>query len=367
MRVVSALLAMWCLVGSVHGGRGGMAAVHVREQAVSRVQRTAGLSPERRRELLELLHRDDAGRVASTTVASAAPSPSASECLAYLVRWMPDEDLQSANVTQAFLRTTVDLALKARSAHPWATDVPAPLFLNEVLPYASLSEPRGEPPTAPSEWAWRSSFREQVAPLVASARNLSEAAMAVNTGAWCAVEGGAKPCVHFLASPACEINSYAPLQTVRRHNSSCTGLATLLVAAMRSVGVPARVVGTPHWNKGPKACPDGDADDACGNHDWIEVWVGGDAGGWAFVDPDGCKTLNCGWFASNTKLQVPHKGSFYNHSIVASSWASTASLEASDKAYYPLDLPITHFPMVWDWQTTWVPGWDVTERYLQRV
>jgi hypothetical protein len=61
--------------------------------------------------------------------------------------------------------------------------------------------------------------------------------------------------------------NYSPLV---HSNSSCTGLSVFLVAAYRSVGIPARVAGVPHWLKGPSICPDGDESPDCGNHNWGE-------------------------------------------------------------------------------------------------
>lgn len=172
---------------------------------------------------------------------------------------------------------------------------------------------------------------------------------------------------------------------------SCTGLALYVVAALRSVGIPARVAGTPHWNKcggrgkACKACPGGDictpgfgsSDDSCGNHDWAEAWADGE---WHFMDPAGdpkldhgkfkgptpitsgyhhhrverCHCTPSGWFVGNTKMQTEHVGSYYNHSVVASSWAPTAGLNGS---LYPNSSPISHFPMVWAWADTEVNGW----------
>lgn len=178
------------------------------------------------------------------------------------------------------------------------------------------------------------------------------------------------PPVKFVGAPTCEINSYAPLQTTARGNSSCTGLALLVCMGMRSVGIPARVAGVPHWDQcgcGNQdctcaTCPNGDvcsaADDQCGNHDWIEVYVDG---AWHFVDPEGSKTLDDGWFAARTKIQSIGRDGFYNHSILATSWAPTDTLNAT---LYPQANPIPYFLMVWDWPDKSVPGWDVTERYL---
>ena len=132
-----------------------------------------------------------------------------------------------------------------------------------------------------------------------------------------------------------------------------------LTAACRAVGIPARVAGVPHWDKGSETCPDGDADAACGNHNWVEVWVDGE---WAFVDQDGNKELNTGWFyPGDTGFQQPGTT---NHSIFSSSWAPPSTLPAE---LYPNSSPSVaedeHYPMVWDWGYTGVPAWDVTLRY----
>jgi len=294
--------------------------------------------------------------------------PTEQECLAYLRKYAPPADRTSPNITAAFLLNNIQLALKARNATAWGRSVPKPLFLNEVLPYAMMAEPRGLP-----HWDWRPMFHKDLMPLVKEMPNASTAAEAgVNTLSWKLVT----PQIKFFAAPNCEINEYAPITTLKAHQSSCTGLGIYVVAALRSVGIPARVVGTPHWNRcgGMGAtcslCPSGDlctvgnhsSDDQCGNHDWAEVWVDG---AWHFIDPDGDHRLDHGWFIQSTKLQTVHTGSFYNHSVVASSWAiPTSDLPAE---YYPNTLPITHFPMVWDWHNHNIGGWDVTPRYVSKA
>lgn len=143
------------------------------------------------------------------------------------------------------------------------------MAVNDVLPYAVLSEPRGVP-----HWNWRALFLQQLGSKVGEAPNMSTAVELINSVCWSLSD----PPIKFLGSPNCAINSYAPLQTLQRGNSSCTGLAIYVVAALRSVGIPARVAGTPHWNvcggkdKTCAKCPEGDictpghgsSDDACG-------------------------------------------------------------------------------------------------------
>eukprot|EP00391_Amoebophrya_sp_Ameob2_P011916 CAMPEP_0178985184 /NCGR_PEP_ID=MMETSP0795-20121207/2013_1 /TAXON_ID=88552 /ORGANISM="Amoebophrya sp., Strain Ameob2" /LENGTH=650 /DNA_ID=CAMNT_0020676117 /DNA_START=214 /DNA_END=2166 /DNA_ORIENTATION=+ len=64
--------------------------------------------------------------------------------------------------------------------------------------------------------------------------------------------------------------------------SSCTGQAVFMVALFRTLGIPARAAGVPHWKKGAEECPLGDASEGCGNHNWVEVW---DGSKWHFLSP----------------------------------------------------------------------------------
>ncbi len=55
-------------------------------------------------------------------------------CSAFLRASWPPSD--ASELSSEYIEETVDLALQARGASSWARDVPWPLFLNYVLPYA---------------------------------------------------------------------------------------------------------------------------------------------------------------------------------------------------------------------------------------
>ncbi len=78
-------------------------------------------------------------------------------------------------------------------------------------------------------------------------------------------------------------------------HASCTGHAIALSAALRSVGVPARVAGA-MWNS---TCMNGHPTNVSAlddNHSWIEVW---DGEYWSFCDANSCPNgLNNTWFAN---------------------------------------------------------------------
>ena len=47
---------------------------------------------------------------------------------------MPEIDVQNPNITHSFLKKNTKLALKARKANKWSSQVPWDLFLDNVLP-----------------------------------------------------------------------------------------------------------------------------------------------------------------------------------------------------------------------------------------
>lgn len=115
------------------------------------------------------------------------------------------------------------------------------------------------------------------------------------------------------------------------HYASCTGEAILLVNALRAVGVPARMVGTPCWNDG-----------VGGNHDWVEVWFDN---AWSFTEPENTSFNNTWFYPYPAKYAVPG----YQYGIFAASYV-----------YQP---GYTHFPMTWAPNDPTCHGIDVTESY----
>jgi hypothetical protein len=260
----------------------------------------------------------------------AASDSEEAQCLEYLIANMPQTDLES--LTGEYILQNVRLALAARHDNHWAEAVPWDIFLDYVLPYASLTEPRDP---------WRPLFYTLFAGAAKTFQNLTEAALTMNAKSYSIVD----PPIKFAPAPlnVVGVNHYSPFEVMAAHNASCTGLSVFLVDACRSIGVPARVAGTPHWNL--PSCAS-DADPNCGNHNWVEVYVDE---GWAFVDQDTTSPLNTGWFyPGNTQYSVPHTT---NHSIFATSWKRPSEI---------------FFPMVWDWGNEVVPAHDVTEFYIKK-
>ena len=229
----------------------------------------------------------------------------------FLIAHMPNEDLQ--NLSADYLLTNLELAYKAWNESPWKDAVPESLFLNNVLPYANINEQRD---------TWRSDFYERCKPLIAGATTPSEAAVLLNQKLFKEL--------NVKYSTKRNRADQGPKESISTGLASCTGLSILLIDACRSVGIPARFVGTPLWTN------------KSGNHSWVEIWDDG----WHFTgacEPTG-NELDNGWFKGRAATaQVDHP----LHAIYAVSYKKTPAA----------------FPMVWAPANKTVSAVNVTDRY----
>lgn len=238
-----------------------------------------------------------------------APAPQRDGAL-FLVTNMPPADL--ATLPAAFLLGNLDLAYRAWAEAPWSRDVPQEHFFNDVLPYASVDEPRED---------WRAKVREIALPLVQGCTTPGEAARRLNERLF--------PLVKVKYSTQRRHPAQGPLETMESGKATCTGLSILLIDACRAVGVPARLVGT-QWAH------------VRGNHTWVEIWdQGWHFAGAAEPDPNG---LDRAWFTGNA-AQTPRNDPV--HAIYATSFQRTG----------------VAFPLAWAEGESTVPALDVTARY----
>ena len=235
------------------------------------------------------------------------------EGMKFLVENMPVVDLQSLRAD--FLLSHVAQVYETMNAAPWKGAVPQDIFLNDVLPYASLNEARD---------GGRQRVRDIAAPLVKDCRTPGEAALALNQKLF--------GTVNVRYSTSRKKPDQSALESMKSGVATCSGLSILLVDACRAVGVPARVAGTPMWAN------------LRGNHTWVEIWDGD----WHFVgaaEPDG-KGLDHGWFTGDAAKAV---ADLPRHAIYASSFKKTG----------------ISFPLVWDRGLDWVGAVNVTARYAK--
>ncbi|MEM7232258.1 MAG: transglutaminase-like domain-containing protein, partial [Planctomycetota bacterium] len=239
------------------------------------------------------------------------------EGLLFLIEHMPEPDLKSLSAD--YLIENVEYSYRAWRESPWKKQVSKELFLNNILPYANVSERRDR---------WRKDFYEKCMPLVKGAKTPGRAAVLLNQKLF--------PLVKVKYSTKRRRADQGPLESIEIGLASCTGLSILLIDACRAVGVPARFVGVPLWA------------DRSGNHSWVEVW---DERKWHFTgaaEPAG-DLLDKAWFTGRaSKAQRDQR----RHAIYAVSYKKT-----------PLQ-----FPMVWDRGFRGgIRGVNVTDRYAGKA
>lgn len=181
------------------------------------------------------------------------------EALTFLYAYMPVGDV--LNMEPEYWLENYRLTKKAVDMMPWGKDVPERELRHFVLPVRVNNENLD---TA------RAVFFNELYPRV---RNLSMYDAVLEVNHWCHEKAVYQP----TDSRTC-----SPLSIIRTAYGRCGEESTFLVAALRSVGIPARQVYTPRWAH---------TDD---NHAWVEAWVDGK---WHFLgacEPE--PVLDLGWF-----------------------------------------------------------------------
>ena len=190
------------------------------------------------------------------------------EALAFLYDYMPLGD--SVDYTEDYYRECVHYAFLAKQELPWGDSVPEREFKHFVLPVRVNNENLDR---------FRATYYEELRDRVRGL-SLYDAVLEVNH--WCHEH------VNYKGSDS---RTSSPMATVKTSWGRCGEESTLLVTALRTVGIPARQVYTPRWAH----CDD--------NHAWVEAWVDGK---WHFLgacEPE--PVLDLGWFnepASRTLL-----------------------------------------------------------------
>lgn len=229
----------------------------------------------------------------------------------FLLKHMPEKDITT--LSSAFISDQIMWSYKAKSTFKWCKKLPDSIFFNEVMPYFSLDENRDN---------WRSQFYSLFEPKVKGCKTIYQAIDSVNLNIQkiLGVDYNTK---------RSKVN-ISPFQAINEKMATCTGLSFLLVNAFRSVGIPARIAGTPMWTN------------MRGNHSWVEVWINGE---WYFTEyyPDG---LNKSWFLADAG-----KADINN----AKHWIYAASYKPSH----------TFYPLVWDSASKAIHAENVTPRYIK--
>ena len=181
------------------------------------------------------------------------------EALEFLYAYMPLGDM--VNLSTDYYLEHYRLTLKALNEMPWGKSIPEREVRHFVLPVRVNNENLD---------ASRVVFFEELAPRIKD-MSMRDAVLEVNH--WCHEKAVYMPSDRRTSSP---------LATIKTAYGRCGEESTLLVAALRAVGIPARQVYTPRW-----AHTDS-------NHAWVEAWVDGE---WCFLgacEPE--PVLDLAWF-----------------------------------------------------------------------
>ena len=182
-------------------------------------------------------------------------------CMKYLYGHMAAQDVLS--VSPEVFGSYINSTLSAMDRLDYLKTVPPEIFFPYVL-YHRVN----------SEYAdgSRGFLMGKLLPHVRGT-SMEQAALAVNY--WCYA--------HATYTPA-DDRTLGPLGILRRTLGRCGEESVLAVAALRSVGIPARQVYCPRWSH----CDD--------NHAWVEVWIDGH---WHYLgacEPE--SVLDRGWFTA---------------------------------------------------------------------
>ena len=181
------------------------------------------------------------------------------EALEFLYAYMPLADI--TDYSGEFHLMNIRASQRAAEEMPWGKTIPEDLFRHFVLPVRVNNEQLDS-----ARVVFYKELKDRVKSL-----SLYDAILEVNH--WCHEKAVYMPS---------DARTSSPLATVSTAYGRCGEESTLLVAALRSVGIPARQVYTPRWAH---------TDD---NHAWVEAWADGK---WHFLgacEPE--PVLDLGWF-----------------------------------------------------------------------
>ena len=232
-------------------------------------------------------------------------------------------------LNEGIANTGVNLSLTAKKEFPWAWNIPKDIWYDYNLPYASVNEARNN---------WRPLISNLSIPLLeyltinikSNQPSIEEVVSVINgdinpsyENIWTkmgSIYNGSP--IKFVAGQTPLI--FDPMSIIAYGYASCTGISIVLIDALRSVGICARLTGTPAWH----------GNESEGNHNWLEVYSPDLPFHWGLIEglpagsgeniSDPCNKWFCGpsQFGSNSTGISP---------VYAAHWNGL-----DDSVYYPL-------------------------------
>ncbi|WP_059046877.1 transglutaminase domain-containing protein [Paenibacillus rubinfantis] len=221
--------------------------------------------------------------------------------LKFLYVHMPLNDL--ADYDGSLFLAHVRQALAVRKQVAWGERVPDPLFLHFVLPARVNTENLED---------FREVIYTELGPRTAG---LSMAEAILEANYWCHEKAT------YIGS---DLRTLSPLGMIRNARGRCGEESTLAVAALRSIGIPARQCYTPRWAH----CDD--------NHAWVEAWADGT---WHYIgacEPEA--RLDQGWFSG------PARRAMLVHTRVPATYPGPEEITVKGGPYAELNLLANYAP-----------------------
>ena len=242
------------------------------------------------------------GTVNMDSVLSGCESQREREAMEFLYAYMPLGDM--ADYRPELYLEGVRIVFRAKEEMLWGKDVPEELFRHFVLPLRVNNE---------SLDAFRTECYESLSERV---RGLSMYDAVLEVNHWCHER------VTYTPSDA---RTLSPLSCIRTGYGRCGEESVLLVAALRTVGIPARQVYTPRWAH---------TDD---NHAWVEAWADGQ---WYYLgacEPE--PELNVAWFSSTALRGV------LMHTNVFGRYAGSEDVISRTECYTEINVTSNYAPV----------------------
>lgn len=221
--------------------------------------------------------------------------------LKFLYAYMPMADI--TDYPGEFHLMNVRASEQAKAEMPWGKTVPELLFRHFVLPVRVNNEHLDS-----ARVVFYKELKDRVKELP-----MKEAILEVNH--WCHEKAVYRPS---------DARTSSPLATVKTAYGRCGEESTFLVAALRSVGIPARQVYTPRWAH---------TDD---NHAWVEAWADGK---WYFLgacEPE--PVLDLAWF------NAPASRGMLMHTKVFGKYAGKEEVMSTTPTYTEINVIENYAP-----------------------
>lgn len=215
--------------------------------------------------------------------------------LKYLYAYMPLNDLADYD-SDLFLKHIHD-TIRIQNTVPWGKKVPADLFLHFVLPYRVNNENIEDV---------RGILFEEIYPRV---KDMSMEDAILEANHWCHEKA------NYIGN---DRRTVSPLTLIRTAIGRCGEQSTLAVAALRSIGIPARQVYTPLWAHSDS------------NHAWVEAWADGKWHFFGACEPE--PRLNQGWF------QNPARRAMLIHTRIGANYNGPEDVTLAHPWYSELNL-----------------------------